>query len=204
MKRILFVIIISLCFISVKAEEKIEVKLDKCVDGDTAWFIYKNKSEKFRFLAINTPESTNKIEKYGKEASKFTCNELSNATKIEIEFDLNSNKKDKYGRYLAWVFVDNDLLQEKLINNGYAQIKYIYGDYLYLDRLKKSENKAKNKKIGIYNDKDVISNDKIIIIIGVIIFIILFLFNQKYRKKFIRKSKKEIKNKFNKILKKIH
>ena len=49
---------------SVNALDK--VKLDKCIDGDTVHFIYKGKSNKFRFLAIDTPESTTKIEKLGK------------------------------------------------------------------------------------------------------------------------------------------
>ena len=36
--------------------------------------------EKVRFLGINTPESTNYVEEYGREASEYTCNKLKNAT----------------------------------------------------------------------------------------------------------------------------
>lgn len=127
------------------------VKFDKCVDGDTAYFIYKGESNKFRFLSIDTPESTTKIEKYGKEASEFTCNALKNASKIEIEFEDNSDKKDKYDRYLAYVFVDNELLQENLLYNGLAKLKYDKSTYKYEDRLIKAENHAKENFLGVYS-----------------------------------------------------
>ena len=51
---------------SVYANEK--VRFDKCIDGDTAYFIYKGESTKFRFLSIDTPEYTTKKEKFGKVA----------------------------------------------------------------------------------------------------------------------------------------
>lgn len=172
-----------------------QVQLYKCVDGDTAWFIYENEKVKFRFLAIDTPESTTKIEKYGKEAAKFTCDTLKNAQKIEIEFDSNSNKKDKYERYLAWVFVDGELLQEKLISNGLAEIKYIYGDYKYLSILKKAENEAKNNNLGIWNNNDSNKDNNCLIILSIIIVIIIYIFNRKYRKKINNKVKNKIKKK---------
>lgn len=199
--------IVIICFfvINVSARELIEVKLDQCVDGDTAWFIYNNKSSKFRFLAIDTPESTNKIEPYGKEASEFTCNELKKAKKIEIEFDSNSDKQDKYERFLAWIFVDGKLLQEKIINKGYAEIKYIYGEYKYLDSLKIIEKKAQAKKVGIYSNSNTNNTfDYLVITIGIILIVVLFLFNKKYRNKCLTKIKRKTRNKLKNSIKKIH
>lgn len=131
-----------------------KVKLDKCIDGDTVSFIYKKETVKFRFLSINAPESTSKIEPYGKEASEFTCNELKNADNIEIEFEEKSSKKDKYDRYLAYIFVDGNLLQEKLLYNGLADLKYNKKEYKYTDRLEKANNHAKDELIGIYSTKE--------------------------------------------------
>lgn len=206
MKKFLFFIIICFCLIDANAKERVEVQLDKCVDGDTAWFIYQNKSSKFRFLAINTPESTNKIEPYGKDASKFTCNLLSQANIIEVEFDPNSNKKDKYDRYLAWIFVDGELIQEKLLEKGYAEIKYIYGDYLYLDRLKKIENSAKQKELGIFHKKDsnFEANNNILLGIGIFLLVIFFLLNSKFRKKVFSRLKRQIRKEYKNYTKKIH
>lgn len=179
----------------VNANDRISVSLYKCVDGDTAWFTVNNKNIKVRFLAINTPESTTKIEKFGKEASEYTCNKLKNSKKIELEYDDNSDKTDKYNRDLAWIFVDNDLLQRKLIEKGYAEVKYLYGDYKYTNKLLESEIIAKNRKLNIWNRAEYLSFfDYIFFIIGIILFIILFQ-NKDYRKKITKKIKREIKKK---------
>ena len=148
------VVLILLLFIPFTVNALDKVKFDKCIDGDTANFIYKGKSEKFRFLSVNTPESTNKVEEYGKEASEYTCDALKNAKKIEIEFEENSTKTDKYDRYLVYVFVDNELLQEKLLYNGLADLKYNKSNYKYTDRLEKANQYAKDNYLGIYSTKE--------------------------------------------------
>ena len=133
------VLIISIFFIFldfVYAKEK--VKFSSCVDGYTIKVIINDKEKTVRMLAIDTPESVhpNKdVEYYGKEASEYTCNKVTNAKKIELEYDDNSDKEDKYNRLLAWVYVDGKLLQEDLIENGYAKMAYLYGNYKYMDNL---------------------------------------------------------------------
>lgn len=137
MKKSLIIILLIIIPFNVYAYEKETVTLNKCVDGDTAWFNLNEEKIKARFLAIDTPESTNKIEFFGKEASEYTCNKLKKANKIEIEYDENSNKYDKYNRNLVWVWIDNELLQNLIIENGYGKVAYLYGDYKYTDLLKK-------------------------------------------------------------------
>ena len=157
----------------------------KCIDGDTAKLIIQNKERTVRFLAINTPEVASNLkeeEPFGKEASNYTCNALRNAHKITLEYDGNSDKEDKYGRVLAFVFVDGELLESKLIANGYAKIDYIYGDYNHLEELKKEEEIAKNKKIGIWSDEvlpDIIddSNNQEMNVFEKIIYIIYKIFD---------------------------
>ena len=155
MKKCLLFCFMFLCFnINVYASDKIEVQLKKCVDGDTARFIYKNEEIKARFLAIDTPESvhpTKESEPFGKEASEYTCNALKNAKKITIEYDSGSDKTDKYKRHLVWVYVDDVLLQKTLIEKGYAKVTYLYGKYQYTDELKDVEEKAKASKKGIWS-----------------------------------------------------
>ena len=133
------------------------VTFSACVDGDTAKLITSKGIETVRFLAIDTPETvhpTKPIEPYGKEASEYTCNSLKSAKEIKIELDPNSDEYDKYDRLLAWIFVDEKLLQEELINLGYGKVAYLYGDYKYTLRLQKDEAIAKSKNIGIwYNNK---------------------------------------------------
>lgn len=157
MKKI--IILIGLFFLNlniVNAEERISVKFSKCVDGDTAKVILNEEIITVRFLAIDTPESVHPTigeEPYGKEASNFTCEKLQNAEKIELEYDDNSSKTDKYNRYLAWVFVDNYLLQDLIIKEGLAEVTYLYGDYKYTSILQDHESVAKAQKIGIWSEE---------------------------------------------------
>ena len=72
------------------------VKFNKCVDGDTIKVLLEGKERTVRLLAVDTPESVHPskgIEFYGKEASSFTCNLITNAKKIELEYDENSDKE---------------------------------------------------------------------------------------------------------------
>ena len=185
MKKILLSISIFLIAINnVSARENIT--FSRCVDGDT-FKIKVNKEEKFvRMLAIDTPESVkepNKVEYYGKESSEYTCNKLTNAKKIELEYDENSDKEDKYGRILAWVFVDDELLQKELVARGYAKVAYLYNDYKYTNTLIENQELAQSKNLGIWNDTarkeyekepnndEKIENHEIVII--VVIFLII-------------------------------
>lgn len=136
--------------------ETMTVKLSKCIDGDTMKVTdNKGNIKTVRFLAIDTPEknhSIKQVEEAGKVASEYTCDILTNAKKITLEFDKNSDREDKYGRLLAYVYADNVMLQKKLLEKGHARIAYLYSDYCYTDDLKKIETKAQEKKVGIWGN----------------------------------------------------
>ncbi|MBP3378822.1 MAG: hypothetical protein J6L96_08740 [Clostridia bacterium] len=79
------------------------------IDGDTTHFyvpesVMEGGVLKARYLAINTPESTGKIEEYGKAAAAFTKEKLSSAVSIIVESDDGKWNADSTGdRFLAWV-----------------------------------------------------------------------------------------------------
>jgi len=149
-KSLIFFLILP---IIVFANTKEKVKFIKCVDGDTAKFERNNKVFTLRFLAVNTPETKSPkkgVEFYGKEASNYTCNRLEKAKNIEIEYDNKSDRNDRYGRNLGWVFLDGELLQKDLVENGYAKVEYLYGKYKYVEELKELETKAKKAKKGLW------------------------------------------------------
>ena len=149
--------------IIVFANTKEKVKFVKCVDGDTAKFERNNKVFILRFLAVNTPETKSPkkgVEFYGKEASNYTCKRLQEAKTIEIEYDNQSDRKDRYNRNLGWVFLDDKLLQKYLVENGYAKVDYIYGKYKYVDELKELEKIAKKDKKGLWQKENTKTNKK--------------------------------------------
>lgn len=89
---------------------KQEVTAKAYVDGDTTHFyvptsIVDTGLLKARYLAVNTPESTGKIEEWGKKASNFTKEKLSSAESIIIESDNGTwNVDSTGGRHLVWVW----------------------------------------------------------------------------------------------------
>ena len=149
------IIVINIFASNINASDYDIVKFNKCIDGDTASFILDEEIIKVRFLAIDTPESVHpkkEVDPIGILASNYTCEKLKNAKEIKLEYDPGSNKKDKYSRLLAWIWVDNSLLQEELIKLGYAKVYYIYGNYKYTTQLYEIEEKAKKDKLGIWEN----------------------------------------------------
>ena len=139
------------------SNNKVEVSFYKKVDGDTAKFKLDGAVITVRFLGINTPEAEGPYreeETYGKEASAYTENRLKNANKIEIEYDEASSKTDRYDRTLAYIWVDNVLLQEELIEKGLATTYMLQDNYKYAERLKNAEENAKQNKIGIWSNEE--------------------------------------------------
>ena len=111
---------------------KIEATVKSFIDGDTTHF-YVEKSEDFpdgvvkaRYLAINTPESTGKIEEWGKAAANFTKEKLKNAYAIMLESDTAKWETDSNGRHLLWIWYKTDEgsawrnLNIEILQNGYA------------------------------------------------------------------------------------
>lgn len=80
------------------------------IDGDTTHFLVSDSVcesgvLKARYLAVNTPEVTGKIEEYGKKASQFTREKLSGAVSIILESDDGKwNLDSTAGRHLVWVW----------------------------------------------------------------------------------------------------
>ena len=88
--------------------QTIEVTVKTFVDGDTTHFHAEGFPEnllKARYAAVNTPESTGKLEEWGKTAARFTRSKLENAVSIVIESDGSTWETDSTGdRYLSWVW----------------------------------------------------------------------------------------------------
>ncbi len=101
---------------SSSATRKKEVTVKTYVDGDTTHFDASKLDDmpeatqklgyvKARYAAVNTPESTGTIEKWGKDASNFTKEKLKTAQSIVLETDGKDWEPDSTGeRFLVWVW----------------------------------------------------------------------------------------------------
>ncbi|MCM3250436.1 MULTISPECIES: thermonuclease family protein [Bacillus] len=131
----------------------VDVTLEKSVDGDTIKVKYNGKSETVRYLLIDTPETKKPnscVQPYGEDASKRN-KELVSYGKLQLEFD-KGDQRDKYGRMLAYVYVDGKSVQETLLKEGLARVAYVYEpNTKYIDQFEKDEQQAKTEKLSIWS-----------------------------------------------------
>lgn len=141
---------------------KAEATVKTYVDGDTTHFyvspdLVEGGILKARYLAINTPESTGKIEEYGKKASNFTKERLSKATSIIIESDTEHWDIDSTGsRNLVWVWYKTSDAEEyrnlnlEILQNGLA-IANSTANNRYGSYCTEALNQAKEQKLNLYS-----------------------------------------------------
>lgn len=127
-------------------------KVISVADGDTFKINYNGKEEKVRLIGIDTPESVHpdksKNTKYGKIASDYTKNLLENKT-VKLEFDVSQT--DKYGRLLVYAYLENgEMLNEKLLKEGYAQVATYAPNVKYADKFKTLQEEARKNKVGFW------------------------------------------------------
>ena len=143
---------------------KQEATVKTYVDGDTVHFyvpesVMPGGVLKARFLAINTPESTGKIEEYGKAASNYTKKALQDAVSIILESDTDTwNADSTGGRYLVWVWYktaemdDYRNLNIEILQNGLA-IASNSGGNIYGDIALAAIAQAKSQKLSVHSGK---------------------------------------------------
>ena len=146
--------------------KKQEVTVKSFIDGDTTHFnvpadISADGTLKARYMGINTPESTGKIEEWGKKASNFTKEKLSGAKAIIIESDNNQwNVDSTGGRHLVWIWykpyddADYRLLNLELVQNGLSISCGTTADR-YGDAMTNAFQQAKAQKLNVFSgEKD--------------------------------------------------
>ncbi|WP_276736020.1 thermonuclease family protein [Bacillus sp. (in: firmicutes)] len=134
-------------------KELVDVTLDRAVDGDTIKVSYNGNVDTVRYLLIDTPETKKPnscVQPYGEDASKRN-KELVNSGKLQLEFD-KDDRRDKYGRLLAYVYVDGKSVEETLLKEGLARVAYVYEpNTRYIEQYRKDEQEAKTEKLSIWS-----------------------------------------------------
>nr|WP_233711615.1 thermonuclease family protein [Lederbergia citrisecunda] len=147
---------------SPKTNNRVQVTLAKPIDGDTIAVMYNGSEQKVRFLLVDSPETSHPRlgeQPFGQEAKEFTSSLVENAKKIELEFDIGPNL-DKYGRLLAYVYVDGKMIQEELLKKGLARVAYIYPpNTRYVDQFDAIQKKAQKEEVGIWEIENYAQED---------------------------------------------
>ena len=126
-----------------------EILVERVVDGDT---LVLSDGEKIRLIGIDTPETVHpskQVEPFGPEASSFTKRAVEGKA-VQLRF--YRNKRDRYQRLLAYVYIGDWCLNEALIRAGYSECitKYPF-DKAMKQQFEAAERDAKLNRRGIWS-----------------------------------------------------
>lgn len=126
------------------------VQVTRVVDGDTVEVLLNGVEEKVRMIGVDTPEVYGGAEPYGPEASAFTKSRLSGQM-VNLEFD--AEERDRYGRLLAYVWIGDEMFNETLVREGYAQVMTIPPNVRYADRFVALQREAREAGRGLWGEQ---------------------------------------------------
>ncbi len=126
------------------------VPVVEVVDGDTIRVDLDGQETAVRLIGIDTPERDGPYtsrECYGEEASGFTHDSLAGRT-VELDFDVE--RTDRYGRTLAYVWLDGALFNERLVRSGYAVVTTFPPNVRYVGRFTAAQRRARDEQRGLW------------------------------------------------------
>ncbi len=120
-------------------------------DGDTVSVIMNKKREKIRLIGIDAPEIGQKP--WGEKAKKYLETLLIfSGWKVKPEFDVD--KRDKYGRILAYLWTTNgEMVNLLMVKAGYAMLFTFPPNVKYVTELKSAQREARDMGLGIWAEK---------------------------------------------------
>ncbi|TDL34938.1 nuclease [Jeotgalibacillus sp. S-D1] len=139
--------------------ERINAVVINAVDGDTVDVELENgKTERVRLLLIDTPETKHPqlgVQPFGPEASQFTKETLE-GKEVELEFDVS--ERDRYGRVLAYIWLEEQLFNEDLLQRGLARLSIYPPDIKYVDEFEETQDAAQMNEIGIWSIENYVTD----------------------------------------------
>jgi len=132
----------------------------RVIDGDTLVvapnpFPQSASGDRIRLLGVDTPESvhpTKPVERFGREAAAFT-RRLCEGRRMRLEFE-PGNTQDRYGRTVAYVFLDDGtLVNAEIIRQGYG---YAYSRFPFarMEEFRALEAEARTARRGLWSTTD--------------------------------------------------
>ncbi|MBP9015989.1 MAG: thermonuclease family protein [Candidatus Atribacteria bacterium] len=144
-----YLIIILFLFFYFQSEKEGTYLVTRVIDGDT---IELANGEKVRYIGVDTPElhhPQKEVEYYAQEAYEAN-RRLVEGKRVRLELDVE--ERDRYGRILAYVYVDDLMVNEWLVANGYARVATFPPNVKYAERFLQLEREARQAKVGLWAD----------------------------------------------------
>lgn len=117
----------------------------RVIDGDT---IELENGDRVRYIGINCPESDEELGNIATEINRG----LVLGKEVTLEKDVSDT--DRYGRILAYVYVDDLFINAYLVENGYAQVATYPPDVKYTDHFLDLQQKAVEEGNGFWAETE--------------------------------------------------
>lgn len=130
--------------------ERVEALVVEVVDGDTARMTIGGREQSVRYIGIDTPESVipgERPECFGKRAAGLN-RELVDGERVTLVF--GAERRDHYGRTLAYVYVGERFVNAEIVRRGYARTLAIAPNTDFADRFGELEQAAANAGRGLW------------------------------------------------------
>jgi len=143
----LFVIPIFILFFLLSTSHAEIYKVKRVIDGDTLLLI---NEERVRLIGVDTPETKHPqkpVQYFGREAYLFTKQMVDGK---EARFEFERQKRDRYGRLLAYVYLlDGTFLNAEIIKQGYGSA-YTRFPFKYKKEFRRYEREARENRRGLW------------------------------------------------------
>ncbi len=127
------------------------------VDGDTIKIVRDGATTTVRLVGVDTPETVDPhkpVQCFGKESSEETKRIIAESDyEVRIVTDITQSKYDKYGRLLAYVYLqDGTMLDEYLVANGYGR-EYTFKNstYQFQKEFRQAQANARALQLGLWS-----------------------------------------------------
>lgn len=127
-----------------------EVFVTRIIDGDTIEIATEGAVKKVRYIGVDTPETVDPrkgVECYGREASQKN-KDLVEGKYVRLERDISDT--DSFGRLLRYVYVDDVMVNEVMVKEGYAYALTYPPDVTYSQLFRETQEHAKEVKNGLW------------------------------------------------------
>jgi micrococcal nuclease len=126
------------------------VPVTRVIDGDTIEARLDGDTEDVRYIGVDTPETVKPgapVECFGPEAHEFNERLVDGET---VRLDYDAERRDVYGRLLAYVHVGDTFVNAELVRRGFATTLTIPPNDRYASEFARLEREASAAGVGLW------------------------------------------------------
>jgi micrococcal nuclease len=130
---------------------RVTATVTRVIDGDTVEATIGGAVEDVRYIGVDTPESVapdQPVECFGRQAAAFNRRLVAGET-VRLVFD--EERRDRYGRLLAYVYAGDEFVNAALLRRGYARTLTIAPNDRFAGLFARLERQAGGSGRGLWN-----------------------------------------------------